>query len=176
MKSQVIRPARENELSALVDIDDEACQLYADAGMPVAFEADHPFVLAEAARWKAAIDQNMAFVAVDSSAHPVGFIALGYVDGAPYLDQISVRPNAMRQGLGTALLRHAIAWSGDRPLWLTTYAHLAWNKPYYQQHGFVAVDGAHWGNELRAIIDQQRAALPMPSERIAMIRPPNQNR
>src|ERR1041384_5245290 len=35
---------------------------------------------------------------------------------------------AMRQGLGRRLLRRAIEWAGREPLWLTTYAHIPWNR------------------------------------------------
>ncbi len=43
---------------------------------------------------------------------PVGFAALGTVDGAPYLDQLSVRRVVMGRGIGGALLASAIARAG----------------------------------------------------------------
>jgi GNAT superfamily N-acetyltransferase len=39
----------------------------------------------------------------------------------------------MRQGLGRRLVRQAIDWAGPEPLWLTTYAHLSWNRPFYER-------------------------------------------
>ena len=88
----------------------------------------------------------------------------------PYLDQLAVRPRAMRRGIGAALLRQAISWSGDRTLWLTTYSHLSWNGPYYQRHGFVPMPDDTCGVELLAILEEQRAVLPDPGKRIAMAR------
>lgn len=128
--------------------------------------------LAEESRWAQAIEQQGAYVAVDSPQKPLGFIALGLVDGEAYLDQISVHPASMRQGIGTSLLSQAISWSGARRLWLTTYAHLSWNRPYYELHGFVVVAECELGPELSSIIQAQRSALPEPEQRIAMVRPP----
>lgn len=167
------RTARPEELQLLVNIDDEASQLYSQAGLQFSFEADHPFVVAESSRWAVAIERGLAHVAVDHKDQPVGFAALAWVDREPYLDQIAVRPIFMRRGVGTMLLRHAISWSAGRPLWLTTYSHLSWNRPYYERHGFTAVPEFLCGPELRAIIEQQRAALPDPFRRVAMIRRPD---
>lgn len=165
-----LRPARPEELQTLVDIDDDACELYAQAGMSFDLSHEHPFVVGETARWAEAIRANRAYVAVDARDRPVGFAALCLVDGNPYLDQLAVRPAAMRRGIGSALVRQSIAWSGDRPLWLTTYAHVDWNAAFYRRHGFVPVPETACGPELVAILDEQRAALPEPGQRIAMAR------
>lgn len=168
-----LRQARPTELPKLVEIDDEASELYVEAGIRFELAKDHPFVVAESMRWAAAIGRGLAHVAVDTRDEPLGFATLGFVDGEPYLDQIAVRPRAMRRGIGTTLLRHAVGWSGDRPLWLTTYSHLPWNRPYYERDGFVAVAETLCGPELRAILDQQRQVLPAPDERVAMVRAPS---
>ncbi len=57
-------------------------------------------------------------------------------------------------------------------LWLTTYAHLPWNGPFYERHGFVVMRDNDCGPELRAILDEQRAVLPDPKKRVAMARRP----
>lgn len=168
----MLRPARPDELPALVVIDDEASELYAEAGIVFGLAPDHPFVLDESVRWERAIALGLAHVAVDAQGSIMGFVTLGMVDGQPYVDQLAVRPAAMRQGMGSALLKTAIAWSGGRPLWLTTYAHLPWNRPYYERHGFVAVEESDCGPEICAILAKQRAALPAPDQRIAMARRP----
>jgi hypothetical protein len=64
--------------------------------------------------------------------------------------------NCMRQGMGTALLYAAMKLAMQargrvhgRALWLTTYQHLRWNRPYYEHHGFVIVAWQRCGEQLR---------------------------
>lgn len=172
MKQQKIhqlRSARDDELDTLIAIDDAASQLYLQAGLVVDFPSGHPFLVAESERWKRAIAAGLAHVAVSDSDRVLGFAILGMADGDPYLDQISVHPNAMRKGIGAQLLEFAIRWSSARPLWLTTYAHLGWNKPYYERSGFAEVPEKRCGPEIRGILHEQRLCLPDPEQRIAMV-------
>lgn len=166
-----LRLARRGELAELVRIDDAACEVYASAGIQLELGADHPFVIAEQADWQHAIESDLVHLAVDASDHALGFMALRFVDGLPHLEQLSVVPSAMRQGIGTRLLQVAIEWSGTRALWLTTYAHVPWNRPYYERHGFRVVSEAACGPEVRALLQDQRAVLPAPEQRVAMARP-----
>jgi len=165
-----LRIAEPDDLNTLIAIDAAASTLYEQAGLTVDLNHDHPFVVAEIARWSEAIGKGLVTLAVDTNGNPLGFSVCGWVDQQPYLDQLSVAPARMRQGIGTALLNQAIEWSADRPLWLTTYASLSWNKPFYQRHSFVAVAAADCGPDIRDILDQQRLALPAPDDRIAMVR------
>tara|TARA_R110002073_G_scaffold137692_1_gene286812 strand:- start:955 stop:1488 length:534 start_codon:yes stop_codon:yes gene_type:complete len=170
LKEFSLRLAYSDELQKLIAIDDEASALYAEAGLKLDFEKDHPFVVAENFRWASAIEKGLAHVAVNRQDTPVGFATLGYVDGEPYLDQIAVLLSYMRRGVGTLLLNQAISWSGGRPLWLTTYSHLPWNRPYYERHGFVTEKDSECEAELCTVLQEQRAALPDPDQRIAMVR------
>lgn len=168
----VLRPAVPGDFDDLVRLDDDACSLYDTVGLSFEHLAGHPFAAAERARWRKAVAAGLAHVAVgNDSGRLLAFATLGFVDGAPYLDQLSVRRAAMRRGLGGALLAHAVAWSGEEPLWLTTYAHVSWNGPFYERRGFTRVPAEAHGPELRAVLDEQRAALPAPEQRIAMVRP-----
>lgn len=166
----LLRAARPDELHEFIAIDDAASGLYAQAGIRLALHAGHPFVVAEAQRWAVAIEANMAEVAVDHRDRPLAFMALGVVDGEPYIDQLAARPDVMRRGIGTALLDRAIARLGTDRIWLTTYEHVPWNRPWYERHGFAPVPDSGCGPELRAILEVQRAALPRPDMRIAMAR------
>lgn len=170
MEEFSLRIAHTDELKKLVAIDNEASELYVKAGLKLEFERDHPFVVAERLRWTSAIEQGLAFVSVNCQDTPIGFATLGLVDGDPYLDQIAVLPSCMGRGVGTSLLNHAISWSSGRPLWLTTYSHLLWNRPYYERHGFVTIKDRECGQELCAVLKEQRLALPDPDQRIAMVR------
>jgi GNAT superfamily N-acetyltransferase len=166
-----LRPVRPDELALLRLIDDDASILYAAAGLPLALAEDHPFLLGEMTRWGRAILCDAAFMAVDEQNHALGFVALGTTDGEPYLEQVSVRTRAMRRGVGRALLARAVDWAKARKarnLWLTTYAHLPWNAPWYSRCGFEPVPEQECGADVRAHLAEQREALPEPLLRIAM--------
>lgn len=164
------RKAVHEDFQTLVNIDDEACFLYARLGLEMAFANNHPFVVAESERWMASTERGLTYVAVDAKSQAVGFIALRMVDNEPYIDQLSVKPDCMRKGIGTELLKIAITWSNHRPLWLTTYAHVSWNKPFYERRGFHPVQQKQCKPELQAILKEQRTWLPDPEQRIAMVR------
>ncbi len=168
-----IRLARPGEIAVLAAIDDDAGRLYAEAGLPIELAPDHPFVLAEQARWQHSAGLGHVFLAVDAEDRGLGFAALGWVDGEAYLEQLSVRSDAMRRGLGRRLLRRAIEWAaqqGRSSLWLTTYGHLSFNRAFYEREGFVVIAEPEWPPELAHHIAEQRRCLPDPEQRIAMRR------
>ena len=108
---------------------------------------------------------------VTPAGEALGFMALHILDGEPYLEQLSVRMQAMRQGLGSALLAAAqrcAARAGARCLWLTTYGHLAWNRPFYESAGFQIVSAEHWGSDMAQEVAFQHRVLPAPDERVVM--------
>jgi len=164
-----IRPAAPEELPALVAIDDDACTLYAEAGLQVSLPPEHPFAIDEQRHWLASCKSGKAFFAVVDDAL-AGFIAMEDLDGVPYLDQLSVRRAFMRRGIGRALLARALEQS--RPageLWLNTYDHLPFNRPFYEAEGFRRVEESGWGTEMRAVVAAQREALPRPELRVVMV-------
>lgn len=176
--SMSIRRAAPAELPLVVSIDDDAAALYARAGFPLDIGPDHPFARAEQRRWQASLDAGAVFFAESAgsdAAAALGVLVMGRVDGAPYLDQLAVRTSAMRRGVGRRLVEHAITWAGreepGHPLWLTTYGHLPWNRPFYERLGFVPVAPVDCPPELTAVLDEQRRYLPAPDQRIAMRRP-----
>lgn len=165
-----IRRAAPSELGALQALDTAACVLFDAIGLHVNLPGNHPFVLAETERWQAALSCARVFVALIDGDELTGFAVLGSQDGAAYLDQLSVHPRHMRRGIGSALLTEVFESVGVSPLWLTTYAHVAWNGPYYAKFGFRPVPDAACGEELQRTLAEQRAALPYPEQRIAMLR------
>jgi GNAT superfamily N-acetyltransferase len=167
-----IRRASPDEIDQMVAIDDDACTLYVEAGLDADLGPQHPYSIAERACWTRCARQGSAFVAGPPNAPPVGLLVMDRIDGAPYLEQLSVRRTAMRQGLGRRLLERAIAWADREPLWLTTYAQIPWNRPFYERHGFVTVPESACPPGMVKILDEQRHALPAPEARIAMRRVP----
>jgi GNAT superfamily N-acetyltransferase len=172
VSSTSIRAALPEELDEVIAIDDDATQLYAQAGIRFILSPGDAFVVAEQARWGRAAEAGRLLLAT-TGARPVGFASLDVVDGLPYLDQLSVRTGSMRKGIGRMLLEAAVAWArrhGGGAIQLTTYDHLPWNRPFYEHAGFVVVPEAECGPGLRHHLEEQRRWLPLPAERVALRR------
>jgi len=160
------------ELSHAIAIDDAASLLFKRAGCIVELSERHPFVVAERMRWRSAMAAGELWFACNAD-EPIGFSALGRVEGLSYLEQLAVVPEHGRRGVGALLLEKACSHSrarGDREIWLTTYAHLPWNAPFYARHGFARVSDTELDEGLRVVLSDQRGVLPEPAQRIAMRR------
>ena len=149
-------------MDEIVAIDNDAGTLYGEAGISFAHLEGHPFAEKEYACWLASAQAGRLFVICEPN--PVAFAALVTVDGRTHLQQLSVRRSSMRRGFGRMLVRHAMQWS---PITLTTYDHVAWNRPYYEALGFEVMTEP--GPQLLAVLRDERNALPLPERRIAMI-------
>lgn len=88
-------------------------------------------------------------VAGEPGEAPTGFAAIITLDGHPHLEQISVRADQGRRGIGSLLLDETIRRAGPG-VTLITYQNVPWNGPWYARHGFTELPGASWGPELRA--------------------------
>jgi|KBSMisStandDraft_5_1062788.scaffolds.fasta_scaffold177667_2 GNAT superfamily N-acetyltransferase len=166
-----IRIGSPADIDTIAAIDLDASMLFERAGLHLESSNERELSLAERTRWLKCLAAGTVVVARDSSAEDVGFAAVGMRDREPYLDQLSVRVRSMRQGIGTRLLYAAIAVAteeGGTALWLTTYNHLSWNRPYYERHGFVLVSPEGCGEELRSELSFERRLLPRPEERVVM--------
>jgi GNAT superfamily N-acetyltransferase len=161
------------DIDLLIDIDNDASSLFEEAGMRLNSAADRELVSVERARWRKCLSAATVLIALDRAERPIGFAAVGERDGESYLDQLSVRRDSMRQGVGTRLLYASMELSMRQcgsALWLTTYDHLSWNRPYYERHGFVVVVLEHCGAELRDELSFERRLLPDPEHRVPMRR------
>lgn len=158
----IIRLATPQELAVAIEIDDDACELYASIGIHLDFPREHPFAVAERLRWRRCAEAASLWVAVEDDTI-AGFAALEHLDRTAHLEQLSVRRRFARRGVGTALLKAALE---QTPLTLTTYAHVPWNAPWYTRMGFRRLEAL--SPELQARMDDERANLPMPERRVAM--------
>lgn len=170
----VLRAAAPGDLDRLVAIDDDACELYAAAGIDLSFGMESPIVREERDAWAEALAQDrVRLVFLSGSRDADGFIALGWKDGDVYVEQLSVRRRAMRRGLGRRLMAWGEDWArrqGARRLLLTTYGHVPWNRPFYERLGWKLLPEPACGPDLRATLAFQRTHLPNPSERVAMVK------
>lgn len=165
-----MRAARDGELDELLAIDDAATALFTDVGLALDLAHDHPFVVAELGRWSRAIAEGTAWVATNARDAPIGFAVAARVDGVPYLDQLAVHPGHMRRGIGRHLVERVAAWAvaHGSELRLTTYAHVSFNRPYYERLGFSLRDESCAGPELEELLREQRRYLADPEQRVVM--------
>ncbi len=168
----VLRPGGPDDVATAVAIDDAAFALYAEVGITVDFDDDHPLLAAEQNAWRGCAAQGgLVFADTKADGARVGFFALSAAEGAGYLEQIAVLPSHMRQGIGSQLTTETIALArrrGHTSILLTTYDHVPWNKPYYERLGFATIPTDQIGPTVQGDLDKQRRYLPMPEHRIAM--------
>ncbi len=136
-----VEHARPDQVDALCAIERAAVQLFRGhrawasyAAMPIP-----PHLLHQA------ISRGLVWVARDGADALAGFVWLDtdVAAGGIGVAEINVLPDHGQRGMGAALLEHACAWAraaGYRQIDLGTLADVAWNAPFYAQHGFVAVD------------------------------------
>ena len=164
------------DLQAICEIDLDAGVLFERAGLELSLPDDHEYLVAERERWRRCLEARTTIIATDMRGRAVGFAAVDLLDGEPYLEQLSVRASYMRRGIGSALIHSAldIARHGSAAtIWLTTYAHLPWNRPFYEMYGFSVVPERRCGAEILHELEQQRRWLAHPRERIVMCKPLN---
>ncbi|NUS03327.1 MAG: GNAT family N-acetyltransferase [Nonomuraea sp.] len=143
----MVRWAEPGELSGLISVELAADQLFEEVGIvfppgtTMVEEVDDP-----------------ARVLVEGDP-PAGFAMIGWVDGNVHLDQLAVRPDAMRQGIGGRLVEAVVDHAGAvgaPAVTLTTFRDVPWNAPWYARHGFSVLPREEWGPELRALVEHER--------------------
>ena len=130
-----MRPAREDDLPRLRDIERAAGRPFADLGMDLVADDDPPTV----ATLQAYADDGRAWVWTDEHDRPMAYLLAGIVDGCAHLEQVSVHPDAARRGLGRRLVGRLEEWAREHGLpaiTLTSYVAVPWNGPYYERLGF----------------------------------------
>lgn len=161
------------DLDDLCAVDSDATVLFELAGLELNLPDGHEFARAERERVQRCLTAGTTIIAMDLRERTVGFAAVGRRDDAPYLDQLSVRRSHMQRGIGTALLDAAVEISrvcGAGALWLITYDHLSWNRPFYERNGFLRVQKEDCGRELLGALEYERRWLPRPELRVVMRR------
>jgi len=130
-----IRPAVHEDLPTLRDIEWASGQRYRDYGLDHVAD-DEPAPVEVLARYA---DDGRAWVAVDDSDQPIGYILADIIDGGGHIEQVSVAPDRQGHGVGRALIEQVQTWAISMDLsalTLTTFGHIPWNRPLYEHLGF----------------------------------------
>nr|WP_053737281.1 GNAT family N-acetyltransferase [Nocardia sp. NRRL S-836] len=160
----LIRLAQPAELPYLQEIENASGEPFREVGLPEIAD-DAPMSLE-------ALAEHEVWVAVGEHGVPVAFIAVGPVDGATHIHQVSVHPSCARQGIGAALIEHVTR--PGRAVTLTTFRDVPWNGPYYERLGFRVVTEPSPG--LAAIMREEASRGLDPATRVAMVLLPAQER
>lgn len=151
-----IRAATDADVERLRAVEVDAGARFRDVGLAAIADDDPP----EAPVLLAHVQAGTAWVA-EVDAEVVGYATASVVDAEAHLDQVSVTGAAAGRGVGRALIEQVLSWgraSGFPSVTLTTFRDVAWNGPYYERLGFVAVPEDDLGPELRTVRLAERAA------------------
>ncbi|MFF2031057.1 GNAT family N-acetyltransferase [Arthrobacter sp. NPDC058192] len=152
----LIRPARNDDLPRLRDIETAAGEAFRQIGM-AAVADDAPPSLDALATYQR---DGRAWVATNSCGEPIAYILVEIADGHAHISQVSVHPDHARQGVGGALIEEAARWAVERKLQgvtLTTFRDVPWNAPYYSRLGFVQLPEQQCMEDIRQILEAEKA-------------------
>ena len=129
-----IRHARAADLKVIADIEDSGGPMFEEAFGDLTGDV----LLSPAPSGGERLDEPGFLLVVGPVGEPFGFAHVEVVDGFAHLAQISVRPERMRQGYGSALVREAM-----REAWLLGFDRLspddlprpALERPFYPPSG-----------------------------------------
>jgi GNAT superfamily N-acetyltransferase len=105
---------------------------------------------------------------------PVGFAHVEILEPmVAHLEEIDVRPEHGRRGLGRRLVRAVCTWAesnGYQAVTLTTFRDVAFNMPFYARLGFEVIPSEELSTALRVVVqDETRRGLD-PGRRVTMRR------
>lgn len=162
-----IVPGRPEHLPQIAEIERAAGTLFPEADIPAAMLAQTTPI----PQLREAQEAGRLWVALSASGEPVGFAFARDLEGEAHLQEVDVRPDHGRRGIGASLVQAVAGWaraSGTRRLTLTTFVHLAWNAPFYEGLGFRRIPAAELTPALSAILRREAEEGLDPSRRVAM--------
>lgn len=161
--------ARAEDVERLPAIERAAAALFPEEDLPEA-QRDSSTDVGDFER---ARREARLWVALDARERPVGFALLDELDGVGHLEELDVHPDHGRQGLGRRLLEAALDGCrarGHAACTLTTFAHLAWNAPFYVSAGFRVLGREELSPGLAACLEAEARQGLDPTRRVAMRR------
>lgn len=169
-----LRTATPGDLCALQELERDAGQRFREVGLDFVAEDEPP----SAEVLLSYIEGGRAWVAVDGTSVPVGYLLVDIVDGAAHIEQISVATVRQGKGVGRMLVDRARSWAGENALaavTLTTFSHVPWNRPLYEHLGFRVLGSDEIGPELRSLMEVEASHGLDPATRVAMSATPVQS-
>ena len=151
-----VRLARKEEAAFLGAIEQAAASRFATIGLERIAQG-RPISETE---YLAAIAGGRLWVVEAADGAVVGLAIAALLDGQGFLAEVSVLPAHAGHRLAARLIDRIDAWGADQgcvSLSLTTFRDVPWNQPYYERLGFVVIDEAAAGPELRDLRAREKA-------------------
>ena len=127
----MIRPCDDPDLDAIYAIINEAARAY-EGVIPT--DCYHqPYIPMPELRREAA---RMTFYGWEEDGRLTGVIGYEPVKDVTLVRHCYVLPGRQRQGVGSALLRHAMRLTRTQRLLVGTWADAIWAVRFYEKHGF----------------------------------------
>ncbi len=105
---------------------------------------------------------------------PVGFAHVEIFEPTvAHLEEIDVRPDHGRRGLGRRLVRAVCTWAAAaryREVTLTTFRDVPFNMPFYARLGFEPIPSEDLSPALRAVVEDETRRGLDPARRVVMRR------
>jgi GNAT superfamily N-acetyltransferase len=144
MRAMSCRACRDDERDEILAIINAAAGAY--RGVIPADRWHEPYM--EAAELEREIAAGVSFWGMDAGDRLVGVMGVQPVRDVDLIRHAYVRPDAQRQGVGAALLRHLREIS-TRPMLVGTWADADWAIGFYRRHGFDLVSPERGADLLR---------------------------
>lgn len=170
-----VRLAGRNDLAVLPDLQLAAGKAFREIGMSDVAD-NPPQSVEELAVYQRA---GRAWVGVESTDTPMGFVVADLLDGCAHIEQVSVHPTLRGRGLGRQLIDHVASWAADMQLaalTLSTFRTVPWNAPYYRRLGFRELKVGQLTPGLRSVLKAEADFGLDLSTRVCMSRPVGEGR
>jgi GNAT superfamily N-acetyltransferase len=154
MARPLIRPGREADIAALLEVERRAAALLLGHGAHDLF-AMHSLSQHDLQQ---GIHYGILRVA-EVEGQAAGFALCGEIDGHAHLFEMDVVPERGRSGIGSSLLEAVCSEAASRgyvAMTLTTLRDVPWNAPFYGKRGFSELAEAEWGQGICEIVARER--------------------
>jgi GNAT superfamily N-acetyltransferase len=139
-----IRAVRADELDTVLEIINEAAQVYRGA---IPDDCWHEPYMPHADLQRD-IASGVEFIGYESAGELVGVMGIQRVREVDLIRHAYVRPSAQGRGIGAALIAQLMA-GRTRPVLIGTWAAASWAIRFYERHGFQVVSRVRTAELLR---------------------------
>ena len=169
MMNWAIELARPDDVPVLPGIELRAAQLFSAAELAPGLAAETTPI----EDYEDAQRDGRLIVARDAREGVVGFAHLIWVGEFAHLEEVDVEPDFARRGIGRGLVEAACDWARrheSERITLSTFRDVAWNAPFYESAGFVAIVADDLSPALCALREHEKHDGLDPTKRIMMSR------